>query len=217
MGFGRGAKQPGRKSRQGSDIEDRWLSRQLRWLRPDRNPLRRRIDRAETYLLGGLFVAAAASLPFAVHAASHAAYENALHTQQQQVATRHQVEAKITAIDSGAVSGYYNASGAVTATATWTSVTGVHRSGVMIVQVGSRKGTEILVWTDQAGNLTTPPLATAQVISERDAATIGAIGGMVVMTVAAGGIIHFVLYRRRLAAWAADWRVTAQTWNRQSW
>jgi hypothetical protein len=217
MGFGRRAKRPGRQPSQGSATGDRWLSRQVRGLRPDRNPLRRRIDRAETYLLGGLFLASAASLPFAVHAASHAAYENAFRTQQQQAATRHQVEAKITAIDTGAVSGYYNASGAVTATATWTSVTGVHRSGVILVQLGTRKGTEFLVWTDQAGNLTTQPLATAQVISERDAATIGAIGGIVVMTVGAGGIIHFVLYRRRLAAWAADWRVTAQAWNRQSW
>ena len=217
MGFGRRAKQPGRKSRPGSGTEDRWLVRQVRGLRPDRNPLRRRIDRAETYLLGGLFVASAVAVPFAAHAASHAAYENALRMQQQQVATRHQVEATITAVARGTVSGYYNQSGAVPATATWTSVTGVHRSGLILAEPGSRKGNEIRVWTDQAGNLTTPPLATAQVISERDAATIGAIGAMIVMTVGAGGIIHFVLYRRRLAAWTADWRVTAQAWNRQSW
>lgn len=216
MGFGRRAKRPGRKSRRASGTGDRWLSRQVRGLRPDRNPLRRRIDRAETYLLGGLFVASAVAVPFAAHAASHAAYESALRMQQEQLATRSQVTAVITSTTSANVNGYA-VSGYLEATATWTSATGARQSGVILAEPGSHKGTKLLVWIDPAGDLTTPPIATAQVISERDAATIGGIAGVVVMAVGAGGLIHFVLYRRRLAAWDADWRVTARAWNHQSW
>jgi hypothetical protein len=197
-------------------MRDRWLWRQVRSVRPDRNPLRRRIDRVETYLLGGLFVAAAAATPFAAHAASRAAYESALREQQVQEATRHQVQAELTEAAHSDVGGY-TASGLVPAMAKWTSVTGVHGSGLIAAQYGSPKGTKITVWTDDAGDLTAPPLATVQVLSQRDAATIGAIAGVVVMTLGVGGTIHYVCYRRRLAAWDADWLVTGPAWNRQSW
>jgi len=216
MGFGNHPKKPERKSQLAPGIRDRWLWRQVRGLRPDGNPLRRRIDRAETFLLGGLFVASAAIAPFAAHAASHAAYEGALATQQEQLATRHQVEAALTATARGDVTGY-TLTAAVPASATWTSVTGLHKSGLVLAQVGSPKGTEVTVWTDQQGDLVSPPLATAQVVSQRDAATIGAVAGMIVMSLGAGGVIHLVLYRRRLAGWDKDWLVTARTWNRQSW
>jgi hypothetical protein len=216
MGFGWRGRQPGRSSRRAPGAGDRWLSRQVRGLRPDRNPLRRRIDRAETYLLGGLFVASAVAVPFAAHAASHAAYESALQMQREQIATRHQVEATLTAVAVDDAPGY-TMNALVPASATWTSVTGVHGSGLVFAPSGSAKGTKVKVWTNRAGQLTSPPIATEQVISQRDAATIGAVAGVAVMAVGAGGVLHFVFFRRRLAAWDADWLVTAPAWNRQSW
>lgn len=216
MGFGHRARQSGRESRKASGTGNQWLLRQVRGLRPDRNPLRRRIDRAETCLLGGLFAAAAVAVPFAAHAASHAAYENALRMQQQQLASRHQVQAVLTAAASRNVSGY-TLSTTVPAPATWTSVTGVRQSGDVLAAAGSPKGTKVTIWTDQRGNLASPPLVTAQVTSEGDAAMVGAVAGLVVLSLGAGGIIHVVCYRRRLAAWERDWLVTARTWNRQSW
>lgn len=216
MGFGRRARQPGRESRKASGTANRWLWRQIRGLRPDRNPLRRRVDRAETYLLGGLFVASAVAVPFAAQAAGHAAYQSALRTQREQLATRHQVRAVLTATASGDVSGY-TLSTTVPAPATWTSVTGVHQSGDVLAAAGSPKGTRVTIWTDQQGHLVSPPLATAQVTSQGDAATVGAVAGVVVLSLGAGGVIHLVCYRRRLAAWERDWLVTARTWNRQSW
>ena len=212
MGFAYQPQKRERRSRRAPGPRDRWLPRQVRGLRPDRNPLRRRIDRAEIYLLGGLFVAAVAATPLAAQAASRAAYENALRTQQEQQATRHPVQAVLTAPARDDT-----LSALVPALATWTSVTGKHRSGVVLAQTGSPKGTKVPVWTDQAGDLTWPPLATSQVVGQGDAAMVGAIAGVVVMAVGAGGAIHYLCYRRRLAAWDADWLVTARTWNHQSW
>jgi hypothetical protein len=206
----------GRKSRRVSGTGDRWLLRQVRGLRPDGNPLRRRIDKVETCLLGGLFVASAVAMPFAAHIASHAAYENALRAQHEQRLTRDHVEAVLSSTATGPVSGY-TTSALVPAMATWKSASGAAKSGWVLADAGSPKGTEVLVWTDTQGDLTGPPLGAAQIASQADAATIGAVAAVVVMSIGAGGILHFVLHRRRLAAWEKDWVVTARAWNRQSW
>jgi len=214
--FWRAVTKPGRESWRASRAHGRWLHRQVRGLRPDGNPLRRTTDRVETYLLAGLFVAAATGAPFAAQAASHAAYAGALRAQQEQLATRHQVTAVLTKSAGTTVSGYA-LSAYVPAEASWASVTGVPRSGEILAQAGSRRGTSVTVWTDQNGSLVSPPLATAQVVGQGQAAAIGAVAGVVVVFLTGAGFARYVLYRRRMAAWEADWQVTAPTWNHQSW
>lgn len=193
-----------------------WLSRAVRGARLDRNPLRRGVDRAETCLLAGLFVALAAGAPFAARAAGQASYAGALHTRQQQLATRHEVRA-VLASNAPPASGYsLNAS--VLTEATWTSVTGVRRSGQVPAAPGSQKGTTVTVWTDDAtGYLDSPPLTTAEAAGQADAAMVGAVAGTGLVYVAGAGFIVHLLNRRRMAAWDADWQATAPGWNRQRW
>lgn len=213
--FGHGG-EPRRSPRRTTPAEGRWLYRQVRGLRPDRNPLRRRTDRVESYLLAGMFVAAAAGAPLAAQAASHAAYDSARLVQQQQLSSRYQVEAVLTQRAGAAVSGY-TLSANVPAKATWTSVNGVHRSGEILARTGSAAGTMVTIWTDADGNLTSPPLASTQVTGQADAAGLGAVMGVIVVFVAGAGTTRYLFYRRRMAAWEADWLTTARTWNRQSW
>ncbi|MGH3166812.1 MAG: Rv1733c family protein [Trebonia sp.] len=197
-------------------LRGRWLCRAVRGARPDRNPLRRRTDRLETYLLVGLFAAAVAGAPFAAKAASHAAYLNALHVQQEQLASRHQVSA-VLAQDAAPASGYTLSVNVLTQ-ANWTSVTGVRRSGEVPAPPGSLAGTPVTVWTDNAsGYLDSPPLTAAEVASQADAAMVGAIAGVAIVYLAGTGTIRQLLNRRRMAAWDADWVATAPTWNRQRW
>lgn len=186
----------------------------VRGLRPDRNPLRRTSDRAETCLLAGLFVASAAGAPFAAQAASHAAYAGALNAQQAQLATRHQVPAALTKAAGSTVTGY-TLSAYVPVQATWTSVTGMKRTGEVLALAGSKKGSTVTVWTDAAGNLVSPPLQASQVTGQGDMAALGAIVGIGTLYLCEVGVVRFVLNRRRMAAWDADWVVTAETWNRQ--
>lgn len=185
-------------------------------LRPDRNPLRRTSDRVETYLLAGLFVASAAGAPFAAQAASHAAYAGALHAQQTQLATRHEVRAELTKPAGNTVSGY-TLSAYVPVQATWTSITGVKHTGEVLALTGSKKGSTVTVWTDAAGNLVSPPLQASQVTGQRDVAALAAIVGIGTLYLCEVGVVRFVLNRRRMAAWESDWAVTAETWNRQRW
>ncbi len=215
--FGRDHAAGRHRVRQSKNAAGRWWLRQFRGVRPDRNPLRRRIDRTETYLLTGLFAAAAAAAPGTAIAVGHVVYDAARNAQQEQLGTRHQVPATLTQAAPATVSGY-EVSATVLTPASWTSVTGVHRSGDVLAQTGSPKGTVVPVWASADGSLVSPPLTDAQVSTEADVATIGAIAGVVVLFIGAAGTAHYVMYRRRLAAWEADWLVTSRTWNHhQSW
>jgi hypothetical protein len=192
----------------------RWLSRQVRGARPDRNPLRRNIDRLETCLLAGLFAGVAAAAPFAVHAASQAAYRSALEARQAELGTRFEVRAVLTG-SAGPTSGYLAAD--VPALGQWTSVSGVRRSGEIPVWPGSPAGTTVPVWTDASGYLASPPLGLPEAAGDADAAAACAVAGLVVSCGAGAVAIRRLLNRRRMAAWEADWLVTAPAWNRQRW
>jgi hypothetical protein len=191
------------------------LLRVIRGARPDRNPLRRGIDRVETCLLVGLLVAMAVAAPFAARLAGRTSYASALQARQEQLATRHQVQAKLTE-DASPVSGY-SLSAWVLTPATWTSVAGVRRSGDVPAAPGSRKGTLVSVWSDADGYLDSPPLPLPEVASQADAASTGVIVGAGVAYLAGAAVIRQLFNRRRMTAWDADWLATAPAWNRQRW
>jgi hypothetical protein len=200
----------------GSPHRQGWLSRTVRGARLDRNPLRRATDRVETCLLAGLFLATAAGAPLAAQAASHASYEAALQARQAQLTGRHEVPARLTT-SAVPVNGYALSTYVLTA-ATWTSAAGVHRSGEVPAKPGSPKGTAVTVWVDDAsGYLDSPPLTMAEAAGQADAAMVGAVAGISLAYLAAVGVTVGVLHRRRMAAWEADWAVTAAAWNRQRW
>jgi hypothetical protein len=196
--------------------QGRWFRRQMRGLWPDRNPLRRTSDRVETCVLAGLFAAAVAAAPFAAHAASGAAYSAALRARQEQLATRHQVRAVLTQ-RAGASVNPYTLTSEVPVRATWTSVTGARRAGQVMAEPGTPRGASVTIWTDAAGNLTSPPLLPSQAAGQGDLAALGAITGIGLLYACEAAVVRHVLYRRRMAAWDADWAVTAKTWNRQRW
>lgn len=198
------------------NTQSRWVGRQVRGLRPDRNPLRRTSDRVESYLLAGLLVAALAGAPFAAQAASHAAYAGALRAEQAQLAARHQVQAVLTQ-PAGTSNSTYTLSTEVPVQAAWTSPAGERRTADILALAGTPKGTAVTIWTDAQGNLSTPPLQPSQVAGQSDVAGLGAIVAVVALYLCATGIVRYVMYRRRMAAWDADWVVTAPAWNRQRW
>jgi len=188
-----------------------WLSRAVRGLWPDRNPLRRRTDRLEVYLLGGLLVAAVAGTPFAAQAASHDAYVTALHARQAQLASLHEVAAALTvrAVQPGG----YSLGTSVLTEASWTAASGGRHSGLVPVMPGSPRGTAVTVWIDGSGNLASPPLTLTEVVGQADAARAGTIIALVVTYGAGAAATRQLLNRRRMAAWDEDWLVTARVWN----
>jgi len=114
--------------------QGRWLGRAARGVRPDRNPLRRKSDRVEAFIFGGLVVVAAAGAPVAAAMAGGWAHADTARAAQVQRETRHQVRAVLLAAPHATVSGY-TINGMSPAMARWTAPSGVRRTG-QIAAVG---------------------------------------------------------------------------------
>src|SRR6516164_64890 len=128
------------------------LGRWLRGWRPDRNPLRRRSDRAETVILGVLLAAFLAGAPFVAHAAASWTHATSTREAHAQHAALHQVPAAL--LEAAQLVGVYSAE----ANARWRAPDGHMMTGQVLAPVGSVAGNTVMVWTDQDGQLTAPPL-----------------------------------------------------------
>jgi len=183
----------------------------VRGLWPDRNPLRRTVDRVEAMIVGGLAVAFLAGAPVTAVAAWHAACSMGSRVARTQQATWHQVPAVPLATVPAPGYGQYEA----TVRARWTAPDGTRRTGTIPVPQGATAGRTVLVWVDAAGRPAGPPLQFSKVRLQAALAALLAptIAGFVLLY--AGQLACGVLGRRRLAAWDADWRATGPQWTRR--
>lgn len=193
-----------------------WLVRIARGVRPDRNPVRRRSDRLETFIFAGSIVVAAVAAPFVVPAAAEASHSAAVSAQSAERTTRHQVEAILAQRAADGGDGYAPASQVLTQ-AVWHAPDGMPRSGVVTAPAGAARGTAVRVWTDPEGNLTGPPLDSGQIAGQADLAGAAAAGGLALLLLSETLIVRRVLDRRRMSAWDRDWALTEPMWNRSRW
>jgi hypothetical protein len=186
-----------------------WLSRLMRGRRPDRNPLRRRSDRAETAIFGVLLAAFLAGAPFAAHAAGSWTYATAAREAQLQRATAYQVPATLL---QDALSWNYGEYGGE-ANARWTAPDGQVRTGQVFVPGGAAAGSTVMVWTNRAGQLADSPLQATQVAGRALMSRVLAVAVLAVMLIVIGWLARRALDKRRLAAWDAEWLATGPRWS----
>ena len=190
-----------------------WLGRVRRGRRLDRNPLRRRSDRVETVVLGVLLAAFGAAAPFAAHAAGSWAYALSVREAQAQRASLHQVPATLLAT-APTWNAYANGEElSPDVNARWRSPDGQVRTGEVFVPAGAAAGSTVPVWTNQAGQLTSPPLGAIQLASRAQLAEGAAVGSLAIALIVAGWMTRRLLDHRRLAAWDADWLATGPRWS----
>ena len=186
-------------------------ARAVRGLWPDRNPLRRTIDRIEAAVAGALVVAFLAGAPLAAAAGGHAAYGIAARTARAQQAAWHQVPAVLLATAPAA--GYRQHQ--VSVPARWTAPDGTRHAGTVLASPGTRAGRLVLVWVDTAGRpVGDPPLQLSQARAQAGLATMLTPLALGLILLGAGWLAHVMLGRRQLAAWDADWQVTGPHWTR---
>lgn len=184
----------------------------VRGIRFDRNPLRRATDRAETVvliLLAALFLAGAPLSALAAGAGAHSAAQREYLAQH---ASRYQVTATIERAAGGPARGG-SPSLTTEVAARWTMPDGTVKHGEMAVSIGYTPGDTLRVWTTRSGELTTPPMAQAQVTSLTELATVAGAAVLALAVAAAGALARWWLNRRRMAAWDADWRATGPRWT----
>jgi hypothetical protein len=187
----------------------------LRGLWPDRNPLRRTIDRLESAVVAGLMVAFLAGAPLAAITVGRWAYGSAVRAEQAENAAWHPVTAVVLQGVPKPPANPYGAADLTQVPARWTAPDGTRHTGNITAAAGTAKGAAVTIWTDRSGVLTGPPLEPAQVADRAALAGALAVFGIASLLMAIGALVHRSLDRRRLAAWDAEWDVAGPHWTSQ--
>jgi hypothetical protein len=160
-------------------------------------------------MMGVLLAAFLAGAPFAAHAAGSWIYAASAREAQAQQATLHQVPATLLQ----AATPWSVALGGSQAEARWRAPDGQVRTALLIVPGGAAAGSTVPVWTNQADQLTEPPLQHSQVAGRADMSRALAVAAVAITLILAGWLGRRALDRRRLAAWGADWLATGPRWT----
>jgi hypothetical protein len=186
------------------------LSRLVRRWRLDRNPLRRATDRAETAVLALLVAAFLVGAPFAALATGAWVHGAARQAQLAQEASRRQVTAVVLSVTPASAAGQELA---WQAQARWRAPSGREVTREVPVAPGTAAGAKLQVWSDPAGGLTTAPLLDSQVAGQAAAAEAFGVIASAAVLILTGELALWALYKRRMAAWDADWRATGPRWT----
>ena len=186
------------------------LGRFVRGWRPDRNPLRRASDRAETAVLALLVIAFLAAAPFVAQASGAFAYSRAHHAQLSEEASWHQVPARVLTVESSGGGGY---APDAQAQARWTAPDGTVITGEIPVPLTTVAGATVPLWVTDDGQLTDQPLRDAQVSDSRYITGAFAVIALATVLAIIGVLTRRELDKRRMAAWDAEWRATGPRWT----
>jgi hypothetical protein len=187
-------------------------TRLARGLGFDHNPLRRRSDVVEAWLLPAGLALFLALSPLTVGAASAwVRHENA--AAQQAEHSWHPVTAVLLQAVPGPLETDNGANPWVTwAPARWTADGRLHVAQVPAI-AGSAAGSTVTVWLDRAGTVQTPPLTAPQVKDRVVLAAVIALTALAALLAAAAAIAKRLLNRRRLADWGRAWLSVGPQWS----
>ncbi|MGW3144597.1 MULTISPECIES: Rv1733c family protein [Streptomyces] len=185
------------------------------WLwRWRRNPLRRRADMVEAWVLLGAWGLTVLAGVLAGLATARSV-EHGL--ARERLEWRPVVARVMGKAPGSATSGSGTAGGErVWASVRWTVADGSSHTGQARVAPGSKAGTPVTVWTDPQGRLVTRPATTSQ--AHLRAGLIGTLGGVsaAVVPFVAGRALRGRLERRRMDRWDAEWARLGPQWGRMT-
>ncbi|MEV8596028.1 hypothetical protein [Streptomyces sp. NPDC052012] len=178
-----------------------------------RNPLRRRSDVIEAWLLLATFVLALLAAVFAGLLGARAVDAS---LDERRAQTR-AVPAVLTKDAADALPAPVSEEGAghVWAPVRWTAPDGTSRTGRAKTEPGEKAGSPVTVWTDRTGRLVTKPPEGAEArfqIVMAGVTVAVASGGLLLC---GGGVVRVRMRRRRLDRWEAEWRQVEPMWRKR--
>ena len=190
-----------------------WMKLARRFGR-DGNPLRRRADLIDAWLLPAAIVVFLALCPVvAVAAGALVRADNAAARHDQ--LSWHRVEAVLQQAAPGPQFADNGANSWLVSTpARWT-IDGRRYVGYVPASASSRAGSTVAVWLDQSGRVRTPPPTAAQLGQRVLTATVFALSGLVVLVAGMTWLFRRALDKRRLAGWETAWLAVGPRWSRQ--
>jgi hypothetical protein len=178
----------------------------------DHNPLRRRLDLIDGWLVPTAIAAFVALGPLLAGGAGlwvHA--DNAAAQRAQR--SWHEVRAVVLQpVPGPAMSGSGSASWLVWTPARWTA-DGRIRTGNVPVPAGTSQDAVVPVWLNRAGRVQAPPLTTAAARDRIVVAALFALASLAVLLTIVAAAARWLLDRRRLAGWEAAWRSVGPQWS----
>jgi hypothetical protein len=180
----------------------------------DHNPLRRRSDVLEAWLLPAVIAVFLALSPLLVGAADAWAHAQNAAVQQAQRSWHRLPAVLLQAVPGPLVSDNGANSWTTWTPARWTSGGRPH-VGLIPAVSGTSADTTVSVWLDRAGHVRTPPLTAVQV---RDRATLAALVALVALAAVLAclaPVARRLLNRRRLAGWETAWLSVGPHWSRR--
>lgn len=184
----------------------------LRSVAGEDNPLRRPIDRIEHFLTLGLvlaFLFGAPILAFVAARVSGAAATAELHAQDRWLSR----SATLLQAGSAGLTGMYGEWDTSWVKVQWTMPDGSIRTGLIAVAENAKQGLHIPVWVTQSGQLTHPPLSSADVTDRELTAGVLAPAVFGVLLLIAGDVVRVVANRRRMAGWTRAWETAGPKWT----
>ncbi|MDN3358266.1 hypothetical protein [Actinomadura sp. DC4] len=181
----------------------------IRYLRPDRNPLRRPVDRTHARAMIALGVLFLVLAPLTVLVTARVAGGAGARAERLQAHTRHLVDAVV--IDASPTGSRGVLDQAVRIG--WHDAAGAGHSAVVPTAGGEPVGTHRSVWIDREGRLTSHPRKHSQTVADSIMAAVTALTLIALLHSAARTLIDRRLERRRIDLWEREWAAVAPRWT----
>ncbi|GGR96464.1 hypothetical protein GCM10010269_39130 [Streptomyces humidus] len=176
------------------------------------NPLRRRDDVVEAWIVLAVWVVFVVGGAVAGLVTAHAADE----VFARQRAERQPVRAVVVNdVPRGDVA-IGGVSDRRSATVRWTAADGSAHDGRTQVKSGLRAGSRVTVWQDGHGRLTTAPPSSTQAAFESGFLGLGAAAGLAGLVFGAGAAARWRLDRRRVDEWGREWDQVGPRWGHKT-
>nr|WSY49998.1 hypothetical protein OG999_07510 [Streptomyces sp. NBC_00886]WSY51083.1 hypothetical protein OG999_13800 [Streptomyces sp. NBC_00886] len=176
------------------------------------NPLRRRDDIVEAWIVLIVWAVVAVGGTLAGLVTSHAA-DDVFAAQRTQ---RHSVRAVLLTDTPPPSSTAGGARNLIKANIRWTTADGTRRTGSTLVETGQKAGSKVVVWLNTAGNLTVEPPSRTEATLESDFLGLTAALAFAGLAIGTGAVARYRLDRRRIDSWDTEWKLVAPTWGRKT-
>ena len=179
------------------------VARTARGLWPDHNPLRRASDRAEAGIVALLVSAFLIGAPVTALITWRLTFNGSFTTADAVHHGWRQVSVVLQADEPDWTDGY-----ASSVPVSWTAPGGVQHTGQILAAPGAKAGTTMSAWTNASGHLTETPMSPRQALTQAALAAAFAVPIWALTLLCTGMLCHHIFDRRRLSAWATDWRAS---------
>jgi hypothetical protein len=187
--------------------------RLTRRLHHDGNPLRRRVDIFEAWLVPVAIVVFLALCPLVLSVTGSWMRAANVSEQHAQVGWRPVHGTLLQSVPGPQQANHGMNSWITWVPARWTE-NGVVRQGVVPAEAGSRAGSSVTVWLDSAGKVRMPPLTNGEAGSRVLEARISGLAVLAVLLAIMVVLTRQIFDRRRLAEWGRSWLSVGPTWSR---